>query len=253
MMPSERRLMALRHIEKTGSCGIDELVKALNVSRVTVHRILDELESQGTVRKERGGVRIVPPENSNDAFSQRKLINYDLKREIAEKALDFVSNEDTIFMDASTTVFCLVEVIATKLSTANLTIVTNSPAVAWHLGDVSGFHIISLGGELDQNLTAFGGPIALEALSGLHFNKAFISPNAVSTQGISTPHSINAAILRKVMTLSSEQTLLAESPKFSRLAPIMIAPIKDLTRIITDSKLPDEVRAEYEDIGVEII
>lgn len=253
MMPSERRSVALRQIRKQGQCGIDELASLLNVSRVTVHRILDELESQGLVRKERGGVRANDEADLEGRFDQRKSIDSELKREIAQKAISNIGERDAIFIDSSTTSYFFADALATAFPNYLLTIVTNSPAVVWRLLDIPAFHVISAGGELDHRLTALTGPIAVDTISRLNFSKAFISPNAVSLQGIMTPHSSTSVILSQLLEKNVEVTLLAESPKFYRMAPLFIAPLSKLKRIITDSKLPAEIRDQYKDAGVEII
>lgn len=253
MMPSERRAQALRQIKQRGACGIDELTEVLDVSRVTVHRILNDLEEQGFVKKERGGVRLIESEPAADQFAQRKAVDIDLKLEIARKALRLVIDGDAIFVDGSTTAFCFVEALSEHMPPLSLTVITNSPAVLWQLVNVPAFHVISTGGELDCRLTALGGPIAIETIGRLHFNKAFISPKAVSTDGIMTPHSTSAEVLRTVLDKNAETTLLAESPKFTRMAPLSIAPLDRIRRIVSDSKLPKETKAVYRKLGVELL
>jgi DeoR/GlpR family transcriptional regulator of sugar metabolism len=255
MMPSERRSIALREIQQRGLSGIDELAKLLKVSRVTVHRILDELEATGLVRKERGGVRAVEEPNPNleGHFDQRKAIDLALKQEIALKALQFVSDRDVIFLDASTTTYCFAEALITAMPNAMLTIVTNSPAVVWRLLGFPAYHVISTGGELDHRLSALTGPITLEILSKLQFRKAFISPNAVSLEGIMTPHSVTAEIMRCVLQKNAEITLMAESPKFNRIAPLSIAPLSSIHRIVTDSHLSAYIRSQYEQAGIHLV
>lgn len=253
MTPGERRALALRQIQTQGLCEIDELANLLDVSRVTVHRILDELESQGLVRKERGGVRANGDAGAAGRFEQRKSIDAGLKREIAARALEFIGERDAIFLDASTTAYFFADALASSVPNNLLTIVTNSPAIVWRLLGMSAYHVISTGGELDHRLASLTGPITQENLSALQISKAFISPNAVSPQGIMTPHSSTAALLSKLLEKNVETTLLAESPKFGRLAPLFIAPLSKLRRIITDTRLSPEIRKQYEDAGIEIL
>ena len=252
-MPSERRSTALKHIRERGLCGIADLAGLLDVSRVTVHRILDELEEQGLVRKERGGVRVVEQTRPEGRFEQRVAANLDLRREIARKAVKFLEEGDAIFIDASTTAYCFVEAIIQTMPNARLTIATNSPRVLSLVSDHPDYHVTCTGGELDHRLNGLVGPIALDAFSKLQFSKAFISPNSLSLQGIMTPHFTNFEIFTRVLERATEVTMLAESPKFRRLSPLTIAPLSRLKRIITDSKLPKDVRREFAETGVEVV
>lgn len=253
MMPSERRTLAIQHIRQRGRSEIGDLAEALGVSRVTVHRILDELEEQGLVRKERGGVRIVEPLATNGRFDQRMAVNIDLKREIARKALSFVEEGDVIFIDASTTACCFAETLTRVMPQAQLTVVTNSPYVLLQLAEAPAYHVTSTGGELDHRLNALVGSITIDTIKKLHFNKAFISPHCVSLQGIMTPHSTTHAVFAQVLNTATETTMLAENPKFRRTSTQLIAPLSALRRIVTDSKLPEDTRRSYKQAGIEII
>lgn len=254
MMPSERRSLALEYIQQRGLCGIGDLAGLLDVSRVTVHRILDELEGQGLVRKERGGVRIVETSKPEGRFEQRIAQHLELKRELARKAVKFVEDGDTLFIDASTTCYCFAEALGQLKPNAMLTIVTNSPFVLQRFIELPDYHVTSTGGELDHRLNALVGSITLDTIGKLQFNKAFISPHCVSPLGIMTPHSSTFEVYDKVIGSAAETTLLAESPKFGQMSPLLIAPLSALKRIVTDSKLSKEMRQLYsEDAAVPVI
>lgn len=253
MMPSERKSMALQFVRQRGLCGIGDLASLLDVSRVTVHRILNDLEKEGLVRKERGGVRIVDKLSPDGRFEQRMATDLKLKQEIARKAIDFIEEGDTIFLDASTTACCLAEALARFKPEIELTIVTNSLYALSRFQNAPNYHLTSTGGELDLKLNALIGSITVDTIAKLQISKAFISPSCVSLQGIMTPHSNNFEVFSTAIESAVETMMLAESPKFTRLSPLLIAPLSALSRIISDSKLSDDLRKKYEEAGVELV
>ena len=80
---------ATRRKEKIPVLELADLVK---VSDVTIRKDLAALEEKGLLKREHGFATM--PE-SND-ISTRMLFNYEKKRRIARKALESISNEETL-------------------------------------------------------------------------------------------------------------------------------------------------------------
>ena len=66
MVPVKRKEEILGFIQQRKICSIAELAGRFSVSRVTIHRVLNELESEDLVTKVHGGVRA-----SQDFFFKR--------------------------------------------------------------------------------------------------------------------------------------------------------------------------------------
>ena len=58
--PTRRQKWITEYILEQGSLEVDELSDQFQVSRMTIHRDLDELEQQGVLRKVRGGATVHP-------------------------------------------------------------------------------------------------------------------------------------------------------------------------------------------------
>jgi DeoR family fructose operon transcriptional repressor len=175
------------------------------------------------------------------------------KIEIAGKALQFVRNGDTIFIDSSTTCYQFARRLA-EMDSLHVTVISSSPLISYELSPARHINVISTGGELFQEVYTFAGDITLEAIGKLQFGTAFVSAAALSVeQGLMTTQSFLALIKRKVIEKASEVNLLIDSGKFDRIAPRVIAPIDSVTRIITDSELPDKIRKKYVKLGVELV
>jgi DeoR family fructose operon transcriptional repressor len=254
LVPVKRKEEILGFIQQRKICSIAELARRFSVSRVTIHRVLNELESEDLVTKVHGGVRAPQPHGKIETrFTVRMEINRAKKIEIAKKTLQFVRDRDAIFIDSSTTCFQFARLLGSEQS-LHVTVISNSPLISCELSDARHLNIISTGGDLFQEVYSFAGDLTLEAIANLQFEKVFLSAPALSVeQGLMTSQSFLALIKRKVIEKASEVNLLVDSSKFERIAPRVIAPIESVTRIITDGELPDELKKKYGQLGIELV
>ena len=254
MVPMKRKEEILDFVQEKKICSIAELARRFSVSRVTIHRVLNDLESEDLVTKVHGGVRASEPQSRIETrFKVRMQTNKAKKIEIAGKALQFVRSGDTVFIDSSTTCYQFARRLG-ELDSLRLTVISSSPLISYELSEARHIDVISTGGELFQEVYTFAGDITLEAIGKLQFGTVFLSAAALSVeQGLMTTQSFLALIKRKVIEKASEINLLIDSSKFDRIAPRVIAPIENVTRIITDSGLPDELRKKYGKLGIELV
>src|SRR3712207_7277889 len=91
----------------------------------------------------------------------------------------------SIFIDASSTGLALARAIEVR-PPADLTLVTNSPAIALGLTAPS-IHVIVAPGELDQHMRVLTGRWTIDFLAQLTFAAAFVSPAGIALdQGLTT-------------------------------------------------------------------
>ena len=254
MIPVKRKEDILDFIQQNRLCSIQELASHFSVSRVTIHRVLNDLEGEALVTKVHGGVRALELHGGIETrFAIRLKTNTAKKIEIARKALELVQEGDTIFIDSSTTCCQFARLLGAQVS-SHVTVISNSPLISYELSNARHINLISTGGEFFQEVYAFAGDIALEVIGKLQFGKAFVSAAALSLeQGLMTTQSYLALIKRRVIEKASEVNLLIDSTKFERLAPRVFAPVTRVTRIVTDSGLSDNSRDRYGSVGVELV
>lgn len=239
-------------IRKEKVCAITELVDRFKISKVTVHRVLNELEGEGLVVKVRGGVKIVEVPKIETRYSIRLQNHIAEKVDIAKKALGFIKDGDSIFLESSTTGYYLARAIS-AFGGLNLTVITNGLEVAAELGKTPNVHVIVTGGELEAELNALVGPLTLDAIDRLQFSRVFFTSIAVSPKGVMTSLSLLFDVKRKLVESGREINLIVDSSKFFGAAPHLITPIANLTRIITDAHIARETVEVYKNLGVEIV
>lgn len=253
MIRDERKREMNLFVNERKVCTIDDLVSRFGVSRVTVHRILNELAEEGSVEKVRGGARSVEASPMEKRYAIRLNTNRKEKEQIALKAARFIVDGDSIFIDSSTTCYYLARELS-KNKQLYVSVTTNAPAVVDLLSNSPNIQLICTGGEYQYFWNEFAGSLVLDVLDKLQMDKAFISAGGISThRGVMTTQNFIAEIRSRLFDLVPEVNLLVDSAKFSKVAPLTISPVASLTRIVTDDGLDPKELEAYRALRVEVV
>lgn len=147
-MLSEQRYEEIYNLlERDGSVRTITLCDALQTSRETIRRDLENMEARGMLRRIRGGaMKLEAPWNTDlryTSFNKRKDENPVYKNVIALEALNYISEGQAIALDSGTTSLVLAKAI--KASLRSLTVVTNSLTVANELAGAEGITLVLTG------------------------------------------------------------------------------------------------------------
>lgn len=242
-----RRIMDI--LFEKGFASVDELVGELSVSRMTVHRDLDELDSRGALRKVRGGATVGRTEQFESSWEYRTRIAVDKKIAIARRALDYVEPGSSLCIDGSSTVHELTKLLAAKTP---LTVVTASLPALGELALVPGVELHSVAGEYDPHFRTFMGARAEQSIRQMRVDTAFISMAAIA--GTTVCHSQAKAIElnRAFFDIAKTRILLVDSTKFGHSAIHVFSEISDWDLVITDSEAPAEDVEVLRSAGVQV-
>ena len=224
------------------------------MSSITVHRDLERLAHEGLVERIHGGARALgsEPEAIETDWTQRLRSAWPEKEAIAARAIEWIEEGSTIFVDSSTSSLALAREIERRPPKA-LTLVTNSPAIAMELHAES-IHLIVTPGEVDQNLRMIGGRWAAEFVSGLNFSAAFISAAGITLElGLTTSRRPLADTLNAARTVSTRTIGLIDSTKFGRSSLLGIVAAEELDAIVVDGGLPERTAEAYRSAGVNLV
>ena len=209
--------------------SIDELCEVFGVSKNTIRRDLNELEQRGHITKVYGGVTATVPSGAVPT-----PIRSGLNRLAAEE----VADGDTIFIDSGTTTLCLLRFLVAK---KRITIITHSLGALSEASKYDNLNIISLGGIYSPTTDSFVGLSAIEALSSMRINKAFMGATGVSlTAGMTNTTFLEAEIKRAVVHRADNIYGMVDSSKIGKEAIVTFCHLKDLTAFITDCEPPKE-------------
>ncbi len=253
LAPGLRRRDMLRRIESEGAASVAELAHAYGVSLVTIHRDLEVLVAEAAVERVRGGVRwLSSPGDAPRRDFDRRLRQADgPKRKIAACAASLVGEGSTIFLDSSTTCLALARELE-RIGPPQITLVTNSPAIAFQLNSPS-IHLILTPGEVDQNMLLIGGRWTVEFLGGLNLETAFLSGAGLTLEnGLTTAQRSIADVLRAASAAAQETVALVDASKFGIHSLLTIAAVAAIDTLIVDDAVAPELPAAYERAGVRV-
>lgn len=249
MIPVERENYILHKLKQNGIIKVEDVAEELNISLMTVRRDLDKLQNMGLLYRSHGGAvqrEIYPLEQHYDV---KKINNIEIKEKIAAKALNLVSDGDTIFLDAGTTTFELSKLLKVK---KDITVITNDLIIALELYQ-NNIETYVVGGKIQNETASMIGPKAEEFIENIRVNISFLGTSGVNSDGyLTTPTFEKAVFKRKVVKCSAYTVMLADSDKFNKESFVNSISIIDLDAIVTDKQFKEETLTRLEENNVNI-
>lgn len=231
----QRHDTILRALAQDGSVELDALAAILSVSPMTVRRDLDLLESQGRLRRVRGGAVLA---GGPQPFAQRRAARARAKRVIASKALPLVPTDGAVAMDASSTVGTIGELLRRPVA---VTFATNSYENYSTLRTVEGATVVLIGGEEEPATGSFVGKLACDAAESLLYARLFTSSTAVDPMGGGSEVSLaEAQVKRAFASRSREIVLCVDSTKLGELSIARSFGLEEVATMITELDPSDE-------------
>lgn len=244
----QRQILAL--LQESGALRIAELSEQLDVSDETVRRDLAVLQDQGLLTRTRGGA-LVEGVRLETSFQRRMRENGVEKREIARIAAGYVEDGSTIIIDSGSTMAHLVSELRGK---RDLVVITNGINHVEDLLSNPSLTVVMTGGMVRRVTMGAAGPLAVEALSSLHADHTFLATHGFSAEaGMMYPSFDEVAVKRAMISAGAEVTLLADGTKCGRASMVKVAPLNELTRIITSPPISESEQSKIRDLDVELI
>ncbi|MEV0278721.1 DeoR/GlpR family DNA-binding transcription regulator [Streptomyces sp. NPDC050610] len=249
LSPKERRKMIADRVLQRGQVSIEDLVRALGVSQMTVHRDLDSLEHQGWLRKVRGGATAAPSALFESNARWRGSTRLEEKQAICATALEGAEPGQAVIVDDSSTVLSF----ATGLSARGaFTVITNSLQVINELSDEPEIQVIALGGVYHASFNAFVGMFTADMARSLRADVAYISASAVDNGHCYHQSQEEVLVKRALLEAARRRVLLVDHSKFGRQALYQLAPLTDFDTVISDDQLPTEHQEALRALGVRL-
>lgn len=189
-------------LRKNGIVQAGELSALLQVSVVTIRKDLQKLEEEGLLHRTHGGAAIhgAGPDVRMTAMEQ-----------IAQRAAEEIWEGDCVIMNAGNTTLLTARKL---LGRKNITIITNSVAIARELVHQSGIQLIFLGGEVNGDAVFTYGYDAVTQLEQYKANKLILSCSGLScSAGLTTRHIEAADLMRKMIVRTQTVIAVADDTK----------------------------------------
>jgi DeoR/GlpR family transcriptional regulator of sugar metabolism len=237
-------------VDSRGAARLEELSAALGVSQATVRRDLNALAAAGRLRRVHGGAVAIDPRLDEPHFDVKAAAAADEKQRIAERAIELLSPEETIYLDSGSTVLALARLLH---GWSRLTVVTNSLPVATELVG-RGPRLILIGGELRATSRAVVGPLTRLLLDQLHVDRAFMGTFALAVDdGLTTTDPSEAYTKELVLSRAREVILLADATKMGTRSFARAGRLEDVDILITDAVLDERTARTFKRRGIRVI
>ena len=248
LLSTEREGLICRSLAG-GVKTVAELSAVLEVSEATVRRDLEQLESRGKLYRVHGGAAL-PGSTGEPVYEEKANFNTAHKQSIARKAISFIHESDTIFLDGGSTVL---ELAKSLPSVRDLTIVTNSLMAAAELMEKD-CRLILTGGEFRKLSRTLVGPLSGRILTSLHISKAFLGTLGIDLEsGISTTDPNEAYTKELVMRCAEQVFVLADSSKVGVPSFASSGSLEDIDVLITDPEIPPSAVKFLRNHKIEVI
>jgi len=249
LMIEERRRRIRELLRAEGRVTVEALATRFGTSQVTIRGDLSRLESAGALTRTHGGALRVPDDQPLDV---KQLQHRAEKQRIAAAAAALIRDGETIILDSGTTTAEIARCIR-KLDLESINVITNALNIAALLIDVPSVRLIVPGGILRRESNSLSGPMAETALASLQANRLYLGADAVDPQlGVMTPHLAEAELNAKMIAISQQVVVVADSSKFMRRNISLIARVEQLHLLITDRSAPADAVQQLQACGVEV-
>lgn len=246
--PRQERIVAL--LASEGFVSVRTLTDHLGVSEMTVRRDLKSLANRDLVKLVHGGAALTHGTLRTPGFVNRAGVEADAKRLIAEAARGFVSDGDTLAIDAGTTTFALAERLHDAAPHA---VITNSiPVVQLYLGRPSQ-RLVVLGGDVIIESQAMVGSLAVNAVGDLRATTLFLGGAAIDARGIYVETDVERPTKLAMMESADTVILLCDASKFEVSAPVRLSSFVGIDVLITDVEPPAAIRRAADRAGTRIL
>jgi len=253
----QRAKKILQVLLQHGNASVEELVGLLGASAPSVRRDLARLEKRNLVHRTHGGARLASQMQYeafrfDSSFHEREGRFTEEKRRIGLAASELIREHETVGFTAGTTPTQAARCIRHRDS---IHIITNAVNIGMELSNLPALNVTLTGGTMRwAGAFSLTGPIAVEMLSGVFMDRAFIGATGVDAKrGATTIEPDEAAVFRAMVRQSKEVIVVADSSKIGMVSPALICPAGDIDVLVTDSGIAADALNSFRSRGIRVI
>lgn len=251
LVDSDTRQSRIVEFARTrGRVDVASLATELDVASETIRRDLKVLAGRRLLKRVHGGA--VPLETAafESGVEYRSQVDLAQKHRIAAAATGLLHGAETVYLDEGFTP----RLIAERIAEQELTVVTSSLLAAEALAHSRTVTVLLLGGRMRGRTLATVDHWAVDMLSSLVIDVAFLGTNGISLEhGLTTPDPAVAAVKGTAVRVARRPVLVAAHSKFGESSFCRFARIEDFEAIVTGQELGAEEARRYEELGPVVI
>lgn len=248
----QRRDAIVQMINQKGKVRFAELKEAFpQVSEMTLRTDLKALDNAKRIVRIHGGAKSVEVViGTDDYYGQRVVRNSAAKQTIAEKAVQLIAPNTTIYLDSGSTATALAKIIPDQKHI----IFTSGISCAMELARLQRAEVYLPGGRINRYSVSVSGAESISRLQQINFDIAFIGVTCYSSEfGFSCGASEEAILKQTAMRRSEKKVILLDTSKIGWNSTFSICTLKDVDMVISNGDLPETFVRECAEAGVELL
>ena len=249
MLTSQRKQLILSRLQRDGQLIAKAFSQEVGLSEDTIRRDLRELAAEGRLQRVHGGALPASPAVAD--FAGRQGLGAEGKAAIGRAAAALVRPGQVVILDGGTTAVQVARHLAPDL---RATIVTHSPTIAVELVAHPLVEVVVLGGRLFKHSVVTVGAAVIEAAAQVRADTFFMGVTGIHPEaGLSTGDLEEAHVKRALSQRAAETIVLASSEKLHAASAYVIAPLSEVSGLIVEAGVPEEVTAPFARAGLTVV
>lgn len=250
MYLEERRQEIAKFVESCGRVSVAELAEKFAVSVVTVRSDLQALAQRNLIVRTHGGAVTTSRASRELSLALRTQQQTSEKDRIGLAASTLISDDNAVVIDSSSTALAIARHLRQH---RDLTILTNSIALANEMLDASGVTVVMPSGTVRRDMGSLIGGNDLALFQKFNFQRGFFGAYGFNLpEGLTDVSLAEAEIKRKLVAMCREVVAVIDSTKWGRFGLASFAAPETIHRVITDVHAPADLVEQVKAMGMQV-
>lgn len=234
MTRAERIAKIIEKLRIEGSVSVRNLSKEMHVSEPTIRRDLAEIAEnlELPVLRVHGGLILNVEKGGIEPLFEAKLsLMKEQKQRIAQKALEFIDDGDSIILDSGTTALFLAKLLYQR---KGLKVICVDIKVAHELSTSQNIDVYIVGGQVRNGFYSIGTSLAEQNLRQFYADKAFLTADAIDPSiGVMNSSMFEVGVKRAITCCAKKVILIADHSKIGKKGLVKVCNLSDIDVFIT--------------------
>lgn len=229
----ERRHAIVELLRSRGRVSVADLSRRFSVSDMTIRTDLQALAERRLLVRTHGGALAMERSTQELSFEVRSRQQPQAKQRIGQAAAALVHDGEAIFLDTSSTALQIARCLKDH---RELTVITNSLAVAQELRDARSVTVVMPGGVLRRDALSLVDPDCLVLLDQYNLRRGFFGAHGLTlTEGLTDVSIEEAEVKRLLAPRCREVVAVLDATKLGRVGVASFAAACDVDVLVTDA------------------
>ncbi|WP_434362306.1 DeoR/GlpR family DNA-binding transcription regulator [Parasalinivibrio latis] len=254
LLPEQRQTKILQILRKQGVAKNAQLARQFGVNIATIRRDISAFEKQGLVTVVYGGAKLKGEiaEDNEVALAEKQTIHLTAKQTIARKAASLINANDSIGLNAGSTVPMILDYLSDDVN--HLSVTTLALNIAEKAVRLPIVDLFVPGGHYRNTSHALSGTATEQALASINLDKGFFGASAIDLQaGWTHPAHAEVPSNQVMLQQARKKYLVCDSTKIGHVNFSKVSDLTIFDAFIVDDDFPEEYRLWAEEHGIEII